>query len=502
MRKTIKDDSYSHILKYTGLFGGVQGFNILVGLVRNKLVAMILGPEGMGLISLFNSTVKFLSDSTNLGIGMTAVREISEAYECEDAKRLQHHVRMVRGWSFLTALVGAFLCVIISPLLNKWTFTWGDHTLHFILLSPMVAMLAITSGELAILKGTRQLRHLAVLSVYGVLAALLVSTPLYLIWGEAAIVPSLVLVTGAQLLFAVMYSYRLFPLHLSFNKSIFYDGMGMVRLGVAFLLAGILGSGAEFLIRTYLNHVGDLQAVGLYNAGYLITMTYAGMVFQAMETDYFPRLSAVCGDSAASISQVNDVINRQIEVSILLIAPLLTGFVVCVSWMLPLLFSSKFMPVLEMMRVAILAMYMRAITLPIEYLSLAKGASRSYLCLELFYDVLIVTLVILGYHRWGLTGTGVALLVAGILNLLVVLAYMRWRFQYLLSRRVLGYMSLQIPIGLSAYILAQRGEGMFFWIFGVLLILLSALVSVYILRSQSHLWSSLTLKMRRKIGKR
>ena len=52
-----KTDSYSHILRYTGLFGGVQGLNILVGIVRNKLVAMILGPDGMGLISLFNSTL-------------------------------------------------------------------------------------------------------------------------------------------------------------------------------------------------------------------------------------------------------------------------------------------------------------------------------------------------------------------------------------------------------------------------------------------------------------
>ena len=60
-----KTDSYNHILRYTGLFGGVQGLNILVGVVRNKLVAMILGPDGMGLISLFNSTLKLMSDSTN-----------------------------------------------------------------------------------------------------------------------------------------------------------------------------------------------------------------------------------------------------------------------------------------------------------------------------------------------------------------------------------------------------------------------------------------------------
>ena len=53
-------NSYSHILKYTGLFGGVQGLNILVGVVRNKFTAMFLGPSGMGLLALFNSTSNFL----------------------------------------------------------------------------------------------------------------------------------------------------------------------------------------------------------------------------------------------------------------------------------------------------------------------------------------------------------------------------------------------------------------------------------------------------------
>ena len=42
-------NTYSHILKYTGIFGGVQGLNILVGIVRNKLVALLLGPAGMGM---------------------------------------------------------------------------------------------------------------------------------------------------------------------------------------------------------------------------------------------------------------------------------------------------------------------------------------------------------------------------------------------------------------------------------------------------------------------
>lgn len=497
--KTIeKDDSYSHILKYTGIFGGVQGLNILIGIIRNKLVAMILGPEGMGLMSLFNSTLKLVSDSTNLGISMSAVREISEAYEQGDEEKLLHVVKLIRVWSLLTALFGMLVCIAFSPLLNRWTFNWGDHTLHFIMLSPVVALTAIMMGELAILKGTRQLKHLAVLSIYGVLGALVTSVPLYYIWREQAIVPSLVVIALIQLCFTILYSYRLFPLRLSFSRAMFGEGMGMVKLGIAFVLAGILGSGAEFVIRSYLNNVGGLSVVGLYNAGYMMTMTYAGMVFQAMETDYFPRLSAIQGVG----EDLNRVVNRQVEVSLLLVSPLLVAFIVGAPILLPLLYSGKFLPVMGMMKLTILAMYVRAITLPIEYIALSKGDSKSYLFLELVYDLLVVAFVTLGYQVLGLSGTGIGIVLAGALSLLLDLVYCQRRYKYVLSKEVILYAAIQVPLGFCTYMMALVLGGVFYWIVGVLFTLVSLAVSIQILHSKSHLWESLTDRVLRKLHRK
>ena len=101
-----RDESYSHVLKYTGIFGGVQGLNVLMSLVRNKFVALLLGPSGMGLVSLFNTAVSFISQATHLGISFSAVRHISELTEEEDQERVAHFVKVVRGWCLLTALVG------------------------------------------------------------------------------------------------------------------------------------------------------------------------------------------------------------------------------------------------------------------------------------------------------------------------------------------------------------------------------------------------------------
>ena len=52
---------YRHILKYTSIFGSVQGLNIVAALIRNKFAALFLGPAGMGLASLLTVTMNFLS---------------------------------------------------------------------------------------------------------------------------------------------------------------------------------------------------------------------------------------------------------------------------------------------------------------------------------------------------------------------------------------------------------------------------------------------------------
>ena len=69
-----RNNSYSHILKYTSLFGGVQMLNILIGLVRNKLVAVLLGPAGMGLVALF-----LINDKARGGLN-----ELRSPHQCRE----------------------------------------------------------------------------------------------------------------------------------------------------------------------------------------------------------------------------------------------------------------------------------------------------------------------------------------------------------------------------------------------------------------------------------
>jgi O-antigen/teichoic acid export membrane protein len=483
-------DSYSHVLKFTGIFGGVQGLNVLVGLVRNKFVALLLGPDGMGLVSLFNTTVQLISQATHLGISVSAVKHISEYYDAGDTEKAAHYVKVVRGWCLLTALLGMLVCVVAGPFLSNTTFSWGDHTLHFVLLAPAIGMIAITGGETAILKGQRKLGALALVQIVAALASLVIAIPIYYFFWQAGIVPVIVLMAFVTMCATLWFSLRIFPLQFRGARGILGEGMGMIRLGVAFTLAGVVGSGAEMFIRSFLNVIGSLDAVGLYNAGYMITITYAGLVFAAMESDYFPRLSAVNQDVEAT----NLMVNKQTEVSVLTIAPLLTSLIIFLPVLIPLLFSDQFLPIVAMTQVAALAMFFKAMTLPVAYITLARGLSITYFILESAYYVALVVLVMLGYRHWGIWGTGLAITLAHLIEFLIINGYARWRYQYKQSSTVVKYGAVHLSIGLLAYILTMTVDEVAYWLLGVLLIVVSLAFSLWVL-NQKRKSSSTSTKL-------
>lgn len=479
MDKKETSNSYSHILKYTSIFGGVQGLVILIGMVRNKLIALLLGPQGMGLMALFNSTVRLISDTTGLGLGMSAVRELSRLYDEEHHEELKSRIELIRSWSLITACLGFVLCVVLSPLINHYTFSWGNHTLHFMLLAPIIALTALSAGELSILKATRKLRRLAEISIYGVLCALATSVPLYYIFGESAIVPSLIIIALSQFIITITYSFHYYPYRVHFDSDTFSEAKPMLRLGISFLGAGIMGSGSDFIVRSFLNYEGSLDDVGLYNAGYMITMTYAGVIFSAMETDYFPRLSSVNNN----VEERNLLVNRQLEVSLLLISPLLILLMSILPIALPLLYSDAFLAVLPMVKVAIFAMFMRSLELPVAYITLSRGDSKAFFLLETTYYLLFIMMFWLGYKYAYLFGVGLGLVVTGLLFNIILYAFAYQKYSFCISKRMLLYLAIQLSLAVLVYFVSSNSNTLLSWSIQGASIVTSSCFSFYILRN-------------------
>lgn len=472
--------SYSHILKYTSLFGGVQMLNILIGLIRNKLVAVLLGPLGMGIVALYTSTINFIVNTSNLGIHASAVKELSQAFETGDTGLLNHKIHVLRHWTCITSLLGMMAFACLSPLLSRWTFATSDYTIQFICLAPVVALTIIALGETAILKATRLLRQLAIVSVCGAVGVLAVSVPIYWIYGCDGIVASLVLMAVVQALTVTAYSLRRYPLSLAISKACVHEGRAFLGLGIAFVVSGIMGSGVEMAIRAYLSNAADIATVGLYNAVYAMVFTYAGIVFTAMDTDYFPRLSGI----SCNGNELNDAVNRQIGATMAIVSPLAVLFILCMPVLLPLLYSGKFATALPMLQVAALSMYCRGVYLPIEYVALSRGDSKTFIVVEVFSGVLLVSFVVLGFKMLGLKGMGIGITAAYFVEMFFAWAVCRMRYGYRMSGTIIKTTIPHMVCGLCMYAITNVGNTTWYCLLGLGVFIADAFLSVYSIRKK------------------
>lgn len=475
-----KSNSYRHVLKYISVFGGAQGLNILIGLVRNKCVAIILGPSGMGLMSLLNTASTFISQATNLGISFSAIRRTSEIYDSGDSKSLLDYISVIRTWSAVAAALGALACLCLGPLLDMLSFSWGNHVHHFVLLTPAVAMTALAGGELAILKGTRRLKELVGLQIVSAVLSLLLAVPLFWLFNYKAIVPVISLMALVNFLPALYVSMLHYPYHTRWSRESLAKGIPIVKMGVAFTVAAAVASGGDMLVRALLSQYVGLDAVGLFNAAYMITITYSGLVFSSMENDYFPRLSAVNTDNGL----VAEVVNRQVEVTLLLMSPLLCLLITTLPIAIPLLFSGEFLPVVPMAQTLSLALCFKAVTLPMAYVNLAKGHSRAYMLLECGYSVLFMLGTYISVVWYGLDAVGWAIVIVHAIETLALYVYLRRRFGVSLSAQSLWGMATILLLAAVTFLSCRLAEGWLSWAIGLAMSAVAFLLSFRSLRNK------------------
>ena len=69
--------SYAEILTSSMLVGGASAITIILGIVRTKALALMLGPAGIGMIGLYLSIADLTRSVASLGIGGSAVRQVA-----------------------------------------------------------------------------------------------------------------------------------------------------------------------------------------------------------------------------------------------------------------------------------------------------------------------------------------------------------------------------------------------------------------------------------------
>ena len=444
-----KTSSYRSIFKATSLFGGVQAYQILIGVIKSKFVAVLLGPTGMGIQGLYQSAIQLIQSFSSLGLSQSAVRDVSEANGSGDSKRIGLTVAVVKRLVWITGLLGLVATAVLSPVLSQTTFGNYDYTIPFIFLSVILLLDQLSAGQKVVLQGMRKLKYLAKSTAIGSTVGLIVSIPLYYLFGVQGIVPTLILNSVTMLCLTWYFSKKVEVEKVEVtNEQTFEKGKSMLKMGLAMSISGIMVTLTSYLLRGFIRYEGGTEQVGLFTAGFMLTNSYVGMVFNAMGTDYYPRLSAVNQDNA----KCTEVINQQGEIATLIIAPILISCMILMPFIIKLIYSDEFLSANDYILWAVSGMMFKVFSWVIAFVFLAKAEAKLFIINEVITNIYSFGLSALGYHYFNLAGLGIAFMLTYLAYSVQVYLIARKRYEFSFSKSFKKVYTIQILMVVAVFV--------------------------------------------------
>lgn len=432
MAEEKQSTSYGNIFKTTFLFGFVQVFRAVVNILKNKLAAILIGPEGMGILGIFQNVVTLLQTGAGLGVNQSAVRDISEANGKNDKSTFSKIITVVNKVILYTGILGCVLTLSLSYFISDWTFGDHAHVASYCVLSLVVALNIVDETKQAILKGMRQLRSLAKAGIIGSLVGLFTTIPFYYFIGIDGIVPAMLLASIIAVLVSNHYVEKIKyeKVKLSFRE-VTQQASPMIKMGAALMTVTLMQTVVSVIIIAYIRSKGGLEDVGLYSAGNTIINGYFGIIITALMTDYYPRIAAVNNDNVA----LQDELNRQSMVTLVLCCPMFVLFMTLLPIFIKLLYTSEFLPAVDFVKWSIYFTLITIVSNQVDMILVAKYKSRIMLTLCVVIRVVQIFLSILLYDLYGLEGLGMTYLLLGVLHMTLMCSTVYHLYKIKFSRK-------------------------------------------------------------------
>ena len=419
------------------VIGSAQVVNILVSVIRMKVVAVLLGPSGVGLLSIFVNLQALVKQGASLGMGSSGVREIassrSEEASLGRVRRVLFAALLLQG---VLAMLGVW---ILRAPLAVLLFDDAGLAPQVGLVGVAVLLAMLGTAQTALLQGMRKISELARVTVIGTLVGTLAG--LLAVWwqGERGLIWLVIVQPLALVVIALAYT-RSLPrppdaqLQL---REIWQGWKPMVVLGFAFMLGGLASSATLLLVRGRISQELGLDAAGHFAAAWGISTTYIGFLLGAMGADYYPRLTEIINDKSAAIRLMND----QAQLGLAIGGPVLLLLIGLAPWLITLMYSGEFGPAGTMLQWQTVGNVFKLASWALGYSVAASALGKTFLAVQLNFNIVFLLLLWPSLSTFGIQVAGPAFAIAHVVHFALL---------NFLVRRIHGFRWQGLSLGLLA----------------------------------------------------
>lgn len=438
------------LIKSMLTIGSAQMVNILLSIVRLKALAVLLGPSGVGLLSIYNNLQGVTSTAAGLGMRSSGVRELASS------KGAESELSRVRRVLLAAHLVQGVLAMVAVWLLRNriaiWLLDSEEYATEVGVVGIAVLLTLLMSAHTALLQGLRRIGDLGRVTVLGALGGTVLGLAAVWFLGEDGLIWFVVAQPLTGLSVALYYTRKL-PrptgpqLDLATSWSIWKP---MFRLGSAFMLGGLVTAGTLLLVRGRITQELGLDAAGQFAAAWGITMTYVGFLLSAMATDYYPRLAELITDRPAAIVLMND----QAQLGLAIGGPVLLLLIGLAPWAITLLYSAEFKDAVTLLQWQTVGNVFKLAGWALGFSIIAAARARMFFFLQANFNLIFLLILWPSLTEFGIIAAGPAFSIAYVLQFLIVNACVRHIHGFRWQRLSLALLATHASLAVGLLILA------------------------------------------------
>ena len=432
------------------VIGSAQAVKILISILRMKVLALLLGPAGIGLLSIYNNLLAMMSTAAGLGMGSSGVRQIASVKGEEQAltrvRRVLFAALLVQG---VLAMVGVWF---LRTNIAEWLLGDREYATEVGLIGVAILLGLLGTAQTALLQGMRRIGDLARVTVLSALIGTVSGLAAVWFYGEVGLIWFVVVQPLATIVIASRYTSRL-PKPSAPRPSvveIWEVWKPMAKLGVAFMLGGLATTAMLLLVRGRISQELGLDAAGHFAAAWGLTMTYVGFLLGAMGADYYPRLTEVIHDKVAAVRLMND----QAQLGLAIGGPVLLLLIGLAPWVITLLYSSAFEPAVSLLQWQMVGNVFKLASWALAFSIIAAARGKTFFLMELSFNIVFLSMVLIFLPHVGLEVTAYAFVLGYLVYLTIVYVLARNIHGFRWQALSLGMLGLHSSLGVALMVLA------------------------------------------------
>jgi PST family polysaccharide transporter len=433
-----------NLVKNTAAISTTEFLLIFVAIIRNKYLAVNIGPEGFGIYGLLTSFFGMISIFAGTWLGAGTTKYIAE-YSGKDDDKKKNQI-----FTFTFFFV-SIICVFLTIVLVVFRKFFISHFLskdvlesYYLLFAAGFIGMNLQTILLSILQGVLQVKMVVksriLISIVDVLLIISLVYLFHLLGFFIGILISSLFAAG------ILYFYVYKECGFRFTKFSFKEDIvkKMMSFGGVSLLTGSINLGSVYLQRFILVQRMGISSVGIFQAGYAI-MNHIGLVNRGSSFHLFPTMSREM-ENVNRVKQLNEYLTFILLVTIpISVAAILFGKIA-----IQILYSSEFLPLSSYFFWFILAQFVIIIMTSFQttVIGMAKLKIHTFAVFVIHSLWVVVPFFLIG--KYGIASLPIGILVGQVLGGVIYLGYLWKNIDFRFSKRV----NILLAFGMIAIILS------------------------------------------------